>query len=217
MYNYLQEEVFKLLDRHTASYAKPLNSKEIGEILKVTPSYIRSQLSQLVKVRRVGVRRGNGGGYYVMQEGRHKMQGTKKIESEKQFEELGGLLSDMENYLYKVAQGSQELSVTLHGVDRLQSLEMLTRIMEGLDCYQKLLKSAAVLLTIDFSEPLYEETTVLLLFDQLCQVFTSIVEATESEDYSLLADLIEYDLVPVIRISQGMLGVVQERYKERAI
>ena len=69
MCNYLHEEVLKLLAQHGTSYAKPLNSQEIGEILKVTPSYIRSQLSQLVKIRQVGVRRGNGGGYYLMKKG----------------------------------------------------------------------------------------------------------------------------------------------------
>ena len=68
MCNYLHEEVFKLLVQQETSYAKPMNSQDIGERLKVTPSYIRSQVSQLVKIRRVGVRRGNGGGYYVMKE-----------------------------------------------------------------------------------------------------------------------------------------------------
>lgn len=68
MCNYLHEEVFKLLTQQGTSYAKPINSKEIGEILKVTPSYVRSQLSKLVKIRQVGVRRGNGGGYYLMKE-----------------------------------------------------------------------------------------------------------------------------------------------------
>ncbi len=70
MCNYLHEELLKLLDQQETSYAKPMNSKEIGGILKVTPSYIRSQLSQLVKIRRVGVRRGNSGGYYLMKEER---------------------------------------------------------------------------------------------------------------------------------------------------
>ncbi|AIF53652.1 Rrf2 family transcriptional regulator [Pelosinus sp. UFO1] len=72
MCNYLHEEVLRLLAQQETSYAKPMNSQEIGEILKVTPSYIRSQLSQLVKVRLVRVRRGNGGGYYVMQEERQQ-------------------------------------------------------------------------------------------------------------------------------------------------
>jgi DNA-binding IscR family transcriptional regulator len=68
MCNYLHEEVFKLLIQHETSYAKPMNSQVIGKLLKVTPSYIRSQLSQLVKLRLVGVRKGNGGGYYLMKE-----------------------------------------------------------------------------------------------------------------------------------------------------
>jgi DNA-binding IscR family transcriptional regulator len=68
MCNSLHEEVLKLLVRHETSYAKPMNSEKIGEILKVTPSYIRSQLSQLVKLSLVAVRRGNGGGYYLMKE-----------------------------------------------------------------------------------------------------------------------------------------------------
>lgn len=67
--NNLHQEVFLLLTRKATSYAYPLNSQEIGEILKVTPSYVRSQLSQLVKDNLVGVRRGNGGGYYVIREG----------------------------------------------------------------------------------------------------------------------------------------------------
>jgi DNA-binding IscR family transcriptional regulator len=72
MYNYLHEEVFKLLIRQRTSYARPMNSQEIGENLKVTPSYIRSQLSQLVKMKRIGVRRGNGGGYYAVEEERQQ-------------------------------------------------------------------------------------------------------------------------------------------------
>ena len=67
--NNLHQEVFLLLAREATSYAQPLNSREIGEMLKVTPSYVRSQLSQLVKDNLVGVRRGNGGGYYAIRGG----------------------------------------------------------------------------------------------------------------------------------------------------
>jgi DNA-binding IscR family transcriptional regulator len=68
----LHAEIFKLLVRYETSYAKPMNSQEIGALLKVTPSYIRSQLSQFVKTKLVGVRRGNGGGYYLITEERQQ-------------------------------------------------------------------------------------------------------------------------------------------------
>ena len=66
--NTLHQEIILLLDKKATSYAWPMNSQEIGETLQVTPSYVRSQLSQLVKKGRVGVRRGNGGGYYLIRE-----------------------------------------------------------------------------------------------------------------------------------------------------
>jgi DNA-binding IscR family transcriptional regulator len=64
--NNLHQEMLLLLLRHDSSYAKPMKSQEIGATLKVTPSYVRGQLSLLVQKQVVGVRRGNGGGYYVI-------------------------------------------------------------------------------------------------------------------------------------------------------
>lgn len=138
-------------------------------------------------------------------------------ESKKQFEELHVLLGDMKNYLYNLEQGCQDLPVMFHIADKSQPLTSLTQIMEGLSYYQKLLKSAAVLLEIDFSEILCEEKSIALILDHLCQIFASIFEATENEDYSLLTDIIEYDLAPAINISQGMLAVAQGRCEERVM
>ena len=138
-------------------------------------------------------------------------------ESNNQVDELDVLLEDMKGYLNKFETGCQELIVMFHGDDKAQSLEMLTQILEGLHYYQKLVKSAAVLLSIDLSESLYKETSILSLFDQLCQLFNCIFEAAENGDYSLLADIIEYDLIPAIGTSQELLTVVQRRYEERVI
>ncbi len=137
-------------------------------------------------------------------------------ENLKQIEDLSELLEDMKNYLYKVEQGCQELLINLHVIDKSESLNTLVQVMEGLGYYEKLLKSAAVLLNIDFSEILYQETSAALLFDQLREIFANIYQAVENEDYSLLSDNIEYDLLPAINISQGILITVQKRHGERA-
>ena len=138
-------------------------------------------------------------------------------ESKKQFDELGIVLKDMKDYLRNLELGCQELSVKFHEADKSQPIESLTQVMEGLNYYQKLLKSATIVLDIDFSENLHEKVSVASLFDRLGQIFTSIFEATENEDFSLLTDIIEYDLIPVISISQEVLGIMQERYEERVI
>lgn len=67
--NNLHQEIVLLLHKKATSYAWPMNSREIGDMLQVTPSYVRSQLSQLVKEGVIAVRRGNGGGYYIKREG----------------------------------------------------------------------------------------------------------------------------------------------------
>lgn len=130
-----------------------------------------------------------------------------------QLNELGTLLEEMDEYLQKLDQGCQDLIVKFYITDQSESIEKLIFILEGLNYYQKLLKSAAVLLVIDFSEILWEESSISSLISQLCQVISSISEATENEDYSLLVDLIEYDLVPVVASSQKMLEIIQGRYK----
>lgn len=137
--------------------------------------------------------------------------------NKQQFDELGTSLKDMEDYLRNLEPGCQELLVKFQSTDKSQPLEILTQIMEGLNYYQKLLKSAAVLLAIDLSETLYEKISVSSVLDQLCQIFANIFEAAENEDYSLLTDIVEYDLIPAIAISQKMLGIVQIRYEERVI
>lgn len=137
--------------------------------------------------------------------------------TKEQIDELGTLLKDMKDYLPKLELGCQELSVGFYGGDKSQPLENLTQVIEGLSYYQKLLKTAMVLLEISFSEVLYKEISIATLFDQLGQIFTSIFEAAENEDFSLLTDIIEYDLIPAIAISQEMLTIVQGRYEERVI
>ena len=64
----LHHEVLMLLERERASYAQPISSGDIGKALNITPSYIRSQMVILVRERLIGVRRGNGGGYYIVRE-----------------------------------------------------------------------------------------------------------------------------------------------------
>jgi DNA-binding IscR family transcriptional regulator len=62
------EEIVTLLSRRGTSYARPATSVEIGRELNVSPSYVRECSSRLRAEHLVGVRRGPGGGYYVVGE-----------------------------------------------------------------------------------------------------------------------------------------------------
>lgn len=62
----IQREILKLLKSENATYANPISSSHLGEVLKVTPSYVREQIQELLKLRYVEVRKGRGGGYYLL-------------------------------------------------------------------------------------------------------------------------------------------------------
>ncbi len=63
--NVLQQEIMRVLQERGTSYAYPVTSQEIGELLNVTPSYIREQMKILQTMTLVEVRNGPGGGYFI--------------------------------------------------------------------------------------------------------------------------------------------------------
>ncbi|OAM92849.1 hypothetical protein SAMN04515679_0920 [Pelosinus fermentans] len=138
-------------------------------------------------------------------------------EKESHLDGLGVLLEDMRKYLHIVEQGCRDFSTQFQQADNSLPLISLTQMIEGLGYYQKLLKSSAVLLNINLAEFLYENSSISSLIDQLSKIFTEILEAVENKDYTLVTDLIEYDLLSAISISQEFLVIVQKRCEERVI
>ncbi|MDI3280270.1 MAG: AsnC family transcriptional regulator [Bacillota bacterium] len=62
----IHEEILRVLREKEASYASPICSEVLGEKLNLTPSYVREQVRLLQELRLVGVRRGRGGGYFLL-------------------------------------------------------------------------------------------------------------------------------------------------------
>ncbi|VBB05549.1 Hypothetical protein LUCI_0759, partial [Lucifera butyrica] len=60
-----------------------------------------------------------------------------------------------------------------------------------------------------------ENLSVSVILTAVPRIFGGICQAMENKDYSLLADLVEYDLMPLIQTAQTVLIAVQQRYAER--
>jgi hypothetical protein len=128
---------------------------------------------------------------------------------------LASTMQEMQEYLLRWTQECEILPEDFQSEDKSQPLDALSKILEGLGYYLKLLQSAATLLAIDQTEILWEKTSVSSLLADLQNVFAGIYEAAESEDYSLVTDLTEYDLLPALHTAQQLLKVIQQRYTER--
>jgi DNA-binding IscR family transcriptional regulator len=64
--SFLQQEIVKELTKLNAGYRNPVSSFQLAESLNVNPSYIRRNINKLKAIKMVGVRRGTGGGYFLV-------------------------------------------------------------------------------------------------------------------------------------------------------
>ncbi len=64
----LQKKMVELLKKMEAVYSQPVSSNRLGERLNLTPSYVRKIIKPLQDKGLLDVRRGKGGGYYLMPE-----------------------------------------------------------------------------------------------------------------------------------------------------
>ena len=128
---------------------------------------------------------------------------------------LGKVLGDMKDYLYKLEQGCARLPDAIHAEDKARPIETISQILEGLEYYLKLLQSSVFLLEIDPSDGLWKQASVSSFAANLNRTCVEICDAAEGEDYSLLCDLVEYDLFTIIGTAQELLTAVQQRFMER--
>ena len=63
--NYLHQEILRILKEHNATYSKPLSSFQLSTQLNLNPAYIRFSIQDLLKEKKILVRRGKGGGYFL--------------------------------------------------------------------------------------------------------------------------------------------------------
>lgn len=126
---------------------------------------------------------------------------------------LENVLSDMGGYLERWATACEELSGSFH-TDKASSLEKLTQIMEGLAYCPQLFESAITLLMMNTDS---EVKAVAKFNEELARIFDEIEQAAANGDYSMVADLTEYDLVPAIHTAQKLQQAILRHCAERIV
>ncbi|HMM19541.1 MAG TPA: hypothetical protein PKA10_02305 [Selenomonadales bacterium] len=137
------------------------------------------------------------------------------VDQQQQLDTLASVLAGMQEYLPRLAQGCESLAGTLHAMDKAEALVTLSQIVEGMSYCPKLIQSATALLGIKVAEPLCGNISPASYIGDLCLIFNNINEATQNEDYSMIADLTEYDLLPAVQTAQELFAEIQKRSMER--
>lgn len=136
-------------------------------------------------------------------------------EQKQQLASLASVLEEMNDYLPRLEQGCETLAGNLHGAERGQAMISLIESLDGMSYCPKLLNAACAILAIDPTAELWEGVSINSYVADLGRVFNDLNQAAEDEDYSVLADLVEYDLVPAIQTVQQIFNILHRCYIER--
>lgn len=64
--SFLQQEIIKELREKNACYRSPVSSFDLSRSLNVNPAYVRRCVGKLKQIKLIGVRRGVGGGFFLI-------------------------------------------------------------------------------------------------------------------------------------------------------
>ena len=187
----LHEELISLLRKEKSSYAAPVNSEYIGQKLRISPSYVRTQMCCLIKNKQAAVRRGNGGGYYLIEGGKVKMADPILVDKKEML--LDSILY-MNQYLERLTTGLKEIAIQLQTGGESKAFEKLPDAVDGMFLMLQLIQTCIAVLNLEPEQVEYCTAAVKLMGEQIEEMNAAIAR----KDYGTLADQCEYELVEIL-------------------
>jgi hypothetical protein len=129
-----------------------------------------------------------------------------------QYMQLQESLQDMSAYLARVHSGVDQIVVELQTNNVDKSLALLVQVIEGLIYFLRLIDTAAAMTGKSLAE-LYVDGGIsgAALVEKIQAICTDIEEAATNKDYSLLGDIVEYDLADTVMKARVLLNTFTEK------
>jgi hypothetical protein len=117
-------------------------------------------------------------------------------------------------YLRTISLSSEKVAELFRIGDERETNEHYLRTLDSLQLFMQVLSTAQETLGLDFNQNLDDGTWPEMHLERLSVLVQEMLEAQEEEDWILLADLLQYDLVSVLthwqeiipQISKGVLS-----------
>ncbi len=90
----------------------------------------------------------------------------------------------------------------------------MARIADGLTLITHTIERLRSLLELDFSCLIFNEKPILDHYSKLAEMIEELIGAQNETDWILVADLLEYELLPVIEDWDGILGLLSQKGSE---
>ncbi len=127
-------------------------------------------------------------------------------------------LTDMQDYLLRVADGCEQITLLIHTGNTGEAMENLSLIIEGLTYVRTHMETAEMLLKLDYATLCIEKgVTVAVFIKEWERVWHDIAEASLHKDYSLLGDLVDYDLTTIVKQAQKLMAIFEHNVAESKV
>jgi hypothetical protein len=112
-------------------------------------------------------------------------------------------------YLDLLIKGAEKISELFRIADETEANEHYVEYLENLRLFLQMIAQCTDVLNLDLSVMPFQEATVKDEVQKLSGVMDQMLKVQEDEDWVMLADLLEYELIPSLKEWNGILALLQ--------
>ncbi len=107
-------------------------------------------------------------------------------------------------------QGAEKVSELFRIADEAEANEHYAQLLESLRLFLHIVDQVKGILNLDLSAIAFENDTVEQRFEKLSEVINEMLKVQEEKDWIMLADLIEYELMPLLEEWKSIVPVLKQ-------
>jgi len=116
-------------------------------------------------------------------------------------------------YLDLLIRGAEKISELFRIADETEANEHYSEYLENLRLFLQMVAESRGALHLNFSSIPFQKATVEDGVQKLSGVMDQMLKIQENEDWVMLADLLEYELIPLLKEWNEILAVLQDKLK----
>ena len=120
-------------------------------------------------------------------------------------------ISAINNYFNDLSKNLSKVSDLLRVGNDKDGFNDFAADLKGISAFVQIMDKLAPFLNIDYSIYTYKEKTIKAYFDDLEAVLSKILETQKDRDYIMLADVIEFEMEPLLKVWQEVLESLKSR------
>ena len=120
-------------------------------------------------------------------------------------------ISAINNYFNDLSKNLSKVSDLLRVGNDKDGFNDFAADLKGISAFVQIMDKLAPFLSIDYSIYTYKEKTIKAYFDDLEAVLSKILEMQKDRDYIMLADIIEFEMEPLLKVWQEVLESLKSR------